>query len=174
MYNAVYGSPATFIGYSDLRLDPESKQEWLDALASDTYKDKQGRSLLATPDGKFCCLGVWCDLKDVPSKVTERGYPGPDGEYVVGPVRTFFNSDNDYSFGMSGSISYIPFRHGIKTASNSGQTTEDAFNGGEVIWSSWTQSEDGTKGVFQAWTLPQLNDEGLTFEQIADIIRYFL
>jgi len=39
---------------------PEIKQKWVAALRSGDYE--QGKMALQTSDGKFCCLGVLCDL----------------------------------------------------------------------------------------------------------------
>ena len=36
------------------------KKRWLAALRGEKYK--QGKRALQTSDGKFCCLGVLCDL----------------------------------------------------------------------------------------------------------------
>jgi len=40
-----------------------TKEQWVAALRSGKYK--QGQSALQQ-DGKFCCLGVLCDLAEVP------------------------------------------------------------------------------------------------------------
>ena len=42
-----------------LKLNSEVKTEWLNALRSGEYE--QGTGLLSK-DGKFCCLGVLCDI----------------------------------------------------------------------------------------------------------------
>lgn len=42
-----------------LKLKPEVKTEWLNALRSGEYE--QGTGFLSK-DGKFCCLGVLCDI----------------------------------------------------------------------------------------------------------------
>jgi hypothetical protein len=41
-------------------VDKEIKAQWVAALRSGEYE--QGRGYLRTSDGKFCCLGVLCDL----------------------------------------------------------------------------------------------------------------
>ena len=46
----------------------EIKQKWIDALKSGEYQ--QGRERLKTKDGKYCCLGVLCDIY---SKETGEG-----------------------------------------------------------------------------------------------------
>src|SRR4051812_23133617 len=41
-------------------MDLEIKRQWVDALRSGEYV--QGKGRLRTPDGRYCCLGVLCDL----------------------------------------------------------------------------------------------------------------
>jgi hypothetical protein len=41
-------------------VNPDIKQAWLAALRSGEYQ--QGQRALHTTDGRFCCLGVLCDL----------------------------------------------------------------------------------------------------------------
>ena len=41
-------------------LNPEIKNEWIIALRSGDYK--QGKSVLQSEHGTFCCLGVICDI----------------------------------------------------------------------------------------------------------------
>jgi len=41
-------------------MKPEIKKLWVEALLSGEYQ--QGVNTLKTNDGKFCCLGVLCDL----------------------------------------------------------------------------------------------------------------
>ena len=168
-------SPANHIDWGNIRLDPQAKTEWLDALESDTYKDKQGKSVLVTPEGNFCCLGVWCDLKEIPSKVEEKEIPaGESGKYITAQVRTFYSSERDMEFGMNGTVAYIPFLAGIRTENEWGLTPSPTFTGGEILFTCWTQDDNGNKAHFQAYNLPHLNDNGFTFSQIADIIRYCL
>jgi len=40
-----------------------TKAEWIDALKSGKYKQGEGR---LRRDDRFCCLGVLCDLMEVP------------------------------------------------------------------------------------------------------------
>lgn len=42
------------------KLNPEVKAKWVAALRSGEYK--QGYRNLRSPDDRFCCLGVLCDL----------------------------------------------------------------------------------------------------------------
>jgi hypothetical protein len=41
-------------------MNPEVKQKWVAALRSGNYE--QGKNYLKTFNGKFCCLGVLCDI----------------------------------------------------------------------------------------------------------------
>lgn len=44
----------------EIKLDPAVKTAWLDALRSGEYP--QGKGLLRDNEGKFCCLGVLCEV----------------------------------------------------------------------------------------------------------------
>lgn len=43
-----------------MMIDAKMKAKWLKALRSGEYK--QGRELLKTKDGKYCCLGVLAEI----------------------------------------------------------------------------------------------------------------
>ena len=43
-------------------MNPTVKAKWIAALRSGEYQ--QGQYALRTPDNKFCCLGVLCDVVD--------------------------------------------------------------------------------------------------------------
>lgn len=64
-----------------MSLNPEVKKLWVDALRSGDYKQGNGKLLL---DGKYCCIGVLCDLMiksgaDTEGHVSKRLRPdGPD------------------------------------------------------------------------------------------------
>lgn len=51
-------------------MDAAMKSLWCDALRSGKYE--QGKFYLQN-DGKFCCLGVLCEVNNVPSSVNEDG-----------------------------------------------------------------------------------------------------
>lgn len=53
-------------------MDAVLKQKWIDALRSGKYK--QGKSYLKTKDGKYCCLGVLCEIVGVPHTPDGRGF----------------------------------------------------------------------------------------------------
>jgi hypothetical protein len=56
------------------------KTKWLKALRSGKYK--QGRGQLRTPDDRFCCLGVLCDLYAKETGVSWEGN-GEDDDYEI-------------------------------------------------------------------------------------------
>lgn len=45
-----------------MKMPPDVKAKWLEALRSGRYKQGQGE--LRTVDNCFCCLGVLCDVLD--------------------------------------------------------------------------------------------------------------
>lgn len=49
-------------------MDESMKKKWLDALRSNKYQ--QGRYFLQRK-GKFCCLGVLCEIAEVPAVLTQ-------------------------------------------------------------------------------------------------------
>lgn len=51
----------------------ELRRKWIEALRSGQYTQGFGR--LQTEDGKFCCLGVLCDVSGVGHWDFRLGYP---------------------------------------------------------------------------------------------------
>lgn len=47
-------------------MDQEVKARWVEALRSGKYK--QGQGSLHNDEDEFCCLGVLCEIQNVPSK----------------------------------------------------------------------------------------------------------
>ena len=73
---------------STAKMNPDVKAKWLEALRSGRYK--QGRHVLKTKSGSFCCLGVLCHLAQKegvvgrfrPSSIGEGyGIPVTDGDH---------------------------------------------------------------------------------------------
>lgn len=145
--------------YSDVeRLDPAFKAEWIEALRSGKYE--QGFGALQTRSGKFCCLGVVCELLKLPRELTKQSrFPAalPDTEWVYE-----YNSPKIGSY-TARSIWYIPESVDIPGG--------DRFDGREILFSC-----RGPESYSMIdYILPTLNDiEKLTFDQIADVINYFL
>lgn len=115
-----------------------TKQEWTDALRSGRYT--QGRSLLRRYD-EYCCLGVYCDLTQVPSH--ERG----DGIFV---------------YGEDECCASLPTE------------VEDSAHTAGLVMNHEGLLDLTARGAKHHISLATLNDTGLTFNQIADVIDYFL
>lgn len=155
-------------------IEQDLKKEWTAALRSDKYKGRQGKNMLKTPEGNFCCLGVVCDMfgiretkrvRDItiyqgenqPStwlldtEVSVFGHNGPTGSHTLLPVDfTPFHVDNPSGIGPV------------------------EWRGSGYLFSVAGQNEFGGEKKAAAYSLPGLNDMGFTFAQIADIIDYFL
>lgn len=151
------------------RMRPEEKKRWTDALRSGKYE--QGRQVLKTPEGEFCCLGVKCDIDNVPSEI-RIDVVGSDHDMI--PVT---------HYGVAGDTSYafIPRRYEIGLYKEGEQSNPEAepvlyFNGGTSLFRGWAPATRGNGSIARLLdiNLPTLNDEGFTFAQIADMIDYFL
>lgn len=127
--------------HTDVRLDPEVKRLWLEALRSGHYQ--QGREVLRTSDGRYCCYGVATDLA-VKAGVTK----------------------------------WVALHNGA-----SGQAHASAMPGervrawlfpeGEIfLWPAFPFPADRAD-VTPATSPAALNDHGLTFSQIADLIDFW-
>lgn len=161
------------------RIDPEEKRLWLEALDSEQYKDKQGRGVLQTHEGRFCCLGVYCDVKD---EIGQFSYAhtyhhnfGPNTEITYIAYGDDTGNYSDFNW------TEIPAKYGIKWAepgSEDHRRLGEVFTGSEELFRCYDQ---GSKALYGEWystpvgyTLPGLNDTDFTFSQIRDIINYFL
>jgi hypothetical protein len=135
------------------KLDPEKKALWLRALRSEEYA--QGREQLRSRGDKFCCLGVACDVF---KGATGRGEWQEDGQRYSGEY-TFHLSDEDRSW------SSLP--HAVVEWLGLPTPGPDA-----KAW-AWAQVSDlrviGEDG--RPVPLSNLNDEGASFAEIADLIE---
>jgi hypothetical protein len=75
------------------KMNSEIKQKWVAALRSGNYK--QGTSFLRDAGDYFCCLGVLCDIEQVPCKSTEEDYAF---EYKFEDARTSLYSTLSVGF----------------------------------------------------------------------------
>lgn len=124
-------------------MNPEIKQEWIEALRSGDYKQTQ--EALKDQNG-YCCLGVLCDIA-VNQGIVQWGEPDVmgchpiDGEFDHLPEKVV-DWVNDKSTQVSGFINgegRLPYAYPV--------------------------------GETYCQTLIGLNDAGLPFESIADIIE---
>lgn len=120
-------------------MNQEFKKEWIEALESNKYE--QGDSQLKTSSGKFCCLGVACDLL-VKKGVVEE-YIHNDTSYYKMPDEV----SGDYEVLSKGIAEYL----GIER--NPDIKVEDEYYGPDYV------------------DIATLNDEGMTFPEIAKLIK---
>lgn len=120
-------------------LNLEIKKEWIAALRSDDYQ--QGEAQLKTEDGKFCCLGVLCDILQKKGVVTE---------FVSENTTSFYGLVNepvgDYEVLSVGISLYL----GINCNPEMQHIVK-----GETVYD----------------TLSELNDNGMSFNDIATLIE---
>lgn len=119
----------------------EIKDKWVEALRSGKYKQGSGQ---LRQDDCFCCLGVLCDIY---IKTTNTGKWEP-----------ILNSEGQFVFSVN------------KAESETGVLTESVSS-----WSGLGEEKSGNpsikiNGVFHS-TLASLNDNGISFKKIADLIE---
>lgn len=161
------------------RIDPSEKKRWVKALRSGSYK--QGYGELRTPStGGFCCLGVYCDIKEIPAReaATKTFASGTEMHLET----TIYGEGDEASWSVIPGSYAIPFAD-PDLNKDAGCTPYYPLTGDQVIFISPSQGSqlfaDGRpeRGFFELarYTLPSLNDSRqFTFDQIADIINYFL
>lgn len=116
--------------------------EWTDALRSGKYE--QGQDYLCR-DGKFCCLGVLCEIQELPKEVVE------------GDIYYVFEGLESYATKRALQWSVIPAsaQPTILEDLNLRQTVTDGVGDGRSLHTH----------------LICMNDEGRSFNEIADYIE---
>lgn len=134
-----------------MQMNAEIKAQWLTALRGGEYT--QGYNYLRNCDGEFCCLGVLSDLavKGDESFSWNQEYEGD--AYYVKHESDMLNRH------------YLPDVVGDWAGLDC-----ETFSGQGYI----KVDNAMTNGEYLRFSLAELNDDGLTFEQIADVIDYFL
>jgi hypothetical protein len=123
------------------KMDPVVKKKWLAALRSGEYE--QGKNYLENA-GKFCCLGVLCDLA-VKEGVIQKS-PSKDNEQLI------CYPDEVKYFGYAHNVLPNKVKEWSKILTDDGEYHSENIN----------------------FLLSNLNDSGKTFEQIAKYIEdYF-
>lgn len=84
-------------------MDKAIKEDWLEALRSGEYVQTEDK--LEDALGRNCCLGVLCDIQDVPKHTLHFGYQNADPYYEFG-----FGLDRTY---WSGSDLPTKFRRDL-------------------------------------------------------------
>lgn len=134
---------------SECKLNPEAKRLWLEALRGGKYT--QAKTRLKTKNG-FCCLGVLSDISKQGSwKET-----------------SFENSDRAFE--------YVPEGGGCRSTSFLPEAVAIWAFASKPLFQPLVQIDaaisDRMKGVLPGLkSLSFLNDRGLSFEEIADIIE---
>lgn len=128
-------------------MNPEVKAEWIERLRAGNLKQGVGR--LRTEEDKYCCLGVLSEI------AVEKG--------VIPPPKLRHNSDG-------GMVYYYGQRYcGSVTSEYEGSSGALVLAVQE--WSG-IKTRAGDLPVRWVESLATLNDDGLTFDQIADVIEW--
>lgn len=130
-------------------MNQEFKKEWIDALRSGKYE--QGKNQLVD-NGKYCCLGVACDL------LADKGIVYQKDECFYGNT-----SRHDYSmYELPASASRY-----MEVSGSDPMFEMDKEN---MKQSLPKHIKEGT-GSYEWVTLALLNDSDYSFDEIADIIE---
>lgn len=132
-------------------MKPEHKeriQKWVNALRSGNYK--QGTKVLKTQDNKFCCLGVACDIYSKETGEGEWRLPSDESyqyEEFVLPIKQIG----------------VVMKPSVKVLPDSVRKYFDLRSNNPLLH----RSPDESKIL----SLAELNDKGLSFNKIADLIE---
>lgn len=137
-----------------LKLKPEIKAAWVEALRSGSYRQGRGQLKVPAEDGdRFCCLGVLCDLatreglvewrwegRGVP-KAVDVGFPNSIGSQTVLPLSVagwaFENAENPMT--VDPRVEVGNERYCLSILNDSGIDDTNEF--GTVVKRPWTFAE---------------------------------
>lgn len=151
-YGTSLGQPIAKPTYNN---DVKDKEKWIAALLDGSYEQGTGRlcQIEIGPDNsekkRYCCLGVYAELQNVPS---ERAYLAGNFMNFLFPSKT---GEPVREKGLPTTL--FANEHGFATANGAFIVEFKLF--GEDFWVEYN--------------LASLNDSGLTFAQIADLVRHF-
>lgn len=83
-----------------MRLKPEVKTAWLDALRSGEYTE--GVGVLRDAEGAYCCLGVRCELAVAAGVLPAATQSGPGADYVYGSDSDAFPPETERGWAWVG------------------------------------------------------------------------
>lgn len=138
-------------------MDQEIKARWIELLRSGEYEQTRGK-LGIDESNLRCCLGVLCDIGVDKGLLNVEPYsygPGLAVQRVYIPVN---NTEDDFAV----SVLPVGFSNYLGLQDEAGTFIVP----GGIL-------EDGYPSDRKHLNLALLNDEGFTFDQIADIIDYF-
>lgn len=141
-------------------MNPEVKAKWLPALRSGDYK--QTTSILNNNQGGFCCLGVLCEIAVADHVVESQGTIEGCVEYYSGPA------DVERSVLPTAVMDWAGVAGNNPTVTFPLSEIPEEFH--PELESNWTVDRDGNVNI----TLAGLNDSGVTFSVIADLIEKYL
>ncbi len=133
-------------------MNPEIKDQWIDALTNGTYR--QGTGVLQTGDGSFCCLGVLCDLYH-----QETG----NGEWVAGSKQVA-NVNAERVPVTNPTTGFTDMRFPDKTIHFKSFLGDHMREAREIT--RWSGLD-----YMRASKLAELNDNGRSFAEIAEVIQ---
>ena len=132
----------------------EDKEQWIDALLSGNYQQATNKLCIIDREGKkkHCCLGVYAEIKGINAM---RAHEAQYFQLFSFPVR----DDNGIMYYKEGGLLQGTWakEHGFYDRSGTFGFTFKLF---------------GTE-FFSTYSLSELNDNGFSFTQIADVIRHF-
>lgn len=134
-------------------MDQKIRKQWTAALRSGEYG--QAKEVLRVQDN-YCCLGVLCDLH---AKVTNP----PENDGWVQKL------SNTYTYGLESEETVLPTE--VQTWSKL-MTGNPSFQASDKPYNELYAGDIGKFQRNEILSLAELNDEGLTFSQIADVIDY--
>jgi len=150
-------------------MNPERKAEWLRRLRSGEYDQTSGQ--LKAEYGSnvsYCCLGVACEM------AREDGV----GDYWSGNGYLWYGSHDDYmADGESGVLeskaaSWATLPKGVSEWLGLDDSEGDPYVSVPTNHPKYQYlSDHGYLGPNNTARISQLNDNGFTFEQIADLIE---
>jgi hypothetical protein len=132
-------------------LNPIFKAQWVAALRSAAYNQTSGQ---LKHGNAYCCLGVACDI----SKLGKWD----EDTYTIGDIYTGY-SNGEWEAEGSLLPKNIALEIGLETNPKLPIKPLD-----------WVQPKFLEEPVTPFVTLAKLNDDGFPFDQIADLVEYFL
>ena len=138
--------------WNGLTMKAEPKAAWVKALRSGEYKQGQNYLALLDEAGKpaeFCCLGVFCQLQNVPFKVSEE-----ENEVGDKPANFLFDADDglEEHVGLPQIIWFAQF-----------------FDWDDVGVAEITSAGQAVSRLSDH--LANMNDDGIAFDDIAAFIE---
>lgn len=155
--------------YYELSFNPDftpkpllHRDKWCEALRSELYQQGTDRLKKRMPSGNitYCCLGVLCEIEGIPQSEANLSHVKAQ-QWADGALTVYqFGRENQTSMLEAGLVPQFDILDACGQLRGASVT----------IWESFEDKQNGEAhlGTFSALT--ELNDNGLTFNQIADII----